>query len=817
MIDIIIVNYNSSDFTIDCLNSVKDALQGRQAKIYVQDNASSDRPERIQELFPEIILKQNHSNLGFAKAVNQALQQGESEYILLLNPDTRIADDFFDTTLDYMENHPGIGILGPKILDNDGMLQNSARAFPTPLTAFFGRSSFLSKRFPGNPITSRNLLSLKSDGKTPMQVDWVSGACMVIRRKSLPSVGLLDERFFMYWEDADWCRRMWECGLEVVYFPRALVYHYAGGSSEKKPVKSLFEFHKSVYFYLFKKQNAGSFLVPLVLCALFFRFTFLSLFYGIRCFSDRCIHKHRMKDRRCPERENSKKTIPCSVCAAPGPGIRPKLSGHYQIRQVIKRLIIGDSPENALSMSRLKSNFIFSALAVFINAGVSILSVPYITRQVSPTDFGHISLLIVFFYLFAFVDGIRPVIINFVHHSYHHTSDFFRSCHIFSWCGGAVLSCLTFILLSYFYYNHLSFIEIFFISFCALLCIPMTNEAAFLEARERVGFTMIVRSGGWILFYVSYILYATVGASFEWYAMSVAGMNGFLLIIYRIANSDQPRAGKFHLNIIREMTIKIRQVIMFNFCITLMRSLDRLFISRVLPLRLLAHYSVQYEFGFNWNTLVHTAGRVLYPHLSRRMTDEPLALILACWVHINKLIFFTVFSLTLAGFAFSEKIIGLYAGVIYTEHHYVFRFVMVGVAITALGLMAAVFQRVQGDFASQEKAYIIGALTGILLVYPLVSRFGLQGAILVYLSVKIADIILILNIRKSFFPQTDAAKHLLLWPVLFVLCYTLLWYEYYFGFALSYAVFVLSLFRKDDLLFYINAFRTSDSVPVSFE
>ncbi len=276
MIDIVIVNYNSTDFLTECLASVRNALKDRPAKIYVQDNASKDRPERIRALFHDVVLNINSSNLGFAKAVNQALRQGHGEYVILLNPDTYITDDFFQTALDYMEKNPSVGILGPRILDNDGMLQNSARAFPTPLTAFFGRSSFLSRQFPRNPITSRNLLSLKSDGKTPMTVDWVSGACMVVRRKSIDVAGLMDERFFMYWEDADWCRRMWEKGWKVVYYPCTTVYHYVGGSSGKKVTRSLIEFHKSVY-RLFDKyaDTSQSFLSPLVLAGLGVRLFFV--------------------------------------------------------------------------------------------------------------------------------------------------------------------------------------------------------------------------------------------------------------------------------------------------------------------------------------------------------------------------------------------------------------------------------------------------------------------------------------------------------------------------------------------------------------
>jgi len=154
-----------------------------------------------------------------------------------------------------------VGVLGPAVMNGDGSLQGSARSYPSPLTAVFGRSSILSKWFPNNPLTSQNLLTTRSDGHTPMEVDWVSGACMLVRRRAMAEVGLLDERFFMYWEDADWCRRFWDREWKVVYFPRVSIVHYVGVSSTKNPFRSALEFHKSSY-RLFGKYAHPS-LLPL--------------------------------------------------------------------------------------------------------------------------------------------------------------------------------------------------------------------------------------------------------------------------------------------------------------------------------------------------------------------------------------------------------------------------------------------------------------------------------------------------------------------------------------------------------------------------
>ncbi len=277
LFDIIIVNYNSTDYLLKCLATVIDSLGEFPASIYVQDNHSQDCPERISSRFPEVRVELNPENLGFAAAVNQAIRLGTSPYVILLNPDSLMEPGFFEAVAPYLERHPSVGIVGPKILDGDGSIQGSARSFPTPLTAFFGRKSLFTRLFPENRITNANVLTNRCDGVTPMEVDWVSGACMIVRREAIEQVGMFDERFFMYWEDADWCRRMWDGGWKVVYFPLSRVIHYVGVSSNQLMLRSLFEFHKSVYL-LFDKYNRPSpwLMKPMIIAGLFFRMCFVA-------------------------------------------------------------------------------------------------------------------------------------------------------------------------------------------------------------------------------------------------------------------------------------------------------------------------------------------------------------------------------------------------------------------------------------------------------------------------------------------------------------------------------------------------------------
>jgi len=299
-LDIVIVNYNSTEQLLWCLKSLFDGSNVVSLRVQVHDNASrKDDVDCLKRAFPQISLTKNKQNLGFAKAVNNGLKQGNAPYILILNPDTLVQSGLISTAMGYMADHPEVGVLGPKILDRDGAIQGSARAFPNLLTAIFGRKSVLSRIFPTNPITRENILTDRSDGTTPMEVDWVSGACMLVRREVVNQVGLLDETFFMYWEDADWCRRVWQKGWKVVYFPNVSVTHYVGVSSETNIFRSVFEFHRSI-FRLFNKHAKPpySLLKPIVFWGIIYRFLFVFLSQLVRKFL------------REPEREALRKSVP---------------------------------------------------------------------------------------------------------------------------------------------------------------------------------------------------------------------------------------------------------------------------------------------------------------------------------------------------------------------------------------------------------------------------------------------------------------------------------------------------------------------------
>ena len=187
-LDVIYVNYNSTDCLIRSIENIISYKYENRLNIIVVDNSSNDTSYRLKLFFHKIYYIQNEKNVGFGAAINQALTYCHSKYIILLNPDSFIFDGFFDASVSFMERNEQVGVMGPMIVDKDGSIQGSARAFPTPLTSLFGRNSPITKMFPNNSITKSNILAWGDDIQTPMEVDWVSGACMVVRREAMQAV-----------------------------------------------------------------------------------------------------------------------------------------------------------------------------------------------------------------------------------------------------------------------------------------------------------------------------------------------------------------------------------------------------------------------------------------------------------------------------------------------------------------------------------------------------------------------------------------------------------------------------------------------------
>lgn len=231
-LSIVIVNYNVKYYLEQCLCSVYKAVDNLQAEVLVVDNASTDGSEAyLTGRFPQLTYIQNKTNVGFARANNQAIRQATGEYVLLLNPDTLLPEDMLERAVRFMDDHPRAGAAGAKMLTADGsFLPESKRGYPT-LVATFGKLTGLGRLFPH----SKGLGGYYCNGLDPdavHQVEVLAGAFMLLRASALEKTGLLDEDFFMYGEDIDLSCRMVEAGYENYYLPYPML-HYKGESTSK--------------------------------------------------------------------------------------------------------------------------------------------------------------------------------------------------------------------------------------------------------------------------------------------------------------------------------------------------------------------------------------------------------------------------------------------------------------------------------------------------------------------------------------------------------------------------------------------------------
>lgn len=246
---IIIVNFNTRQLTLDCLQSVYASSTSYSYEVIVVDNASYDGSvEAIRKAYPQIRLIANNDNTGFAVANNQGMKIAKGRYILLLNSDTVVQLDTLQTMIGFMDRHPEMGASGCKVILPDGSLDKACkRGFPTPSASFYYAFG-ISRLFPDRPkFNQYQLEHLSPDDEYP--VDCLVGAFMLVRRETIDQVGGLDETFFMYGEDIDWCYRIKEAGWGIFYYPRTYIVHYKGGSARRKPLKITYEFHRAMWVF----------------------------------------------------------------------------------------------------------------------------------------------------------------------------------------------------------------------------------------------------------------------------------------------------------------------------------------------------------------------------------------------------------------------------------------------------------------------------------------------------------------------------------------------------------------------------------------
>src|SRR4030067_1949657 len=260
MVDLctIIVNWKTKEYLLHCIDSILQKKGSRPMEIIVIDNGSRDRSrEEVKRQFPGLRLIENGRNLGFAKAVNQGLRVSSGRYLLLLNPDTQLREGAIENLVSFMESHAEAGVAGAQLLDGDGSKHNSIANFPSLTTELLNKNllrRLFPKKFPGK----------EKDYPEPIEVDSVIGACMTVRRDVLDQVGLLDEDYFLFLEETDWCYRIKRAGWRIYYVPHAEVYHFQGKSAEAVKKRATVEFYRSRYHFFRKHRDGFQFFILLM-------------------------------------------------------------------------------------------------------------------------------------------------------------------------------------------------------------------------------------------------------------------------------------------------------------------------------------------------------------------------------------------------------------------------------------------------------------------------------------------------------------------------------------------------------------------------
>lgn len=258
-LSIVIVSWNVKPLLERCLATLTPSVLGTspqgegqsslRCEVIVVDNASSDgSPDMVQHCFPWVRLLACDSNLGFVKGNNLGVAASSARHVLLLNPDTEVLGDALATMVAYMDTHQDVGVVGPKLLFPNGQVQPSRRRFPTLATALI-ESTVLQRCFSNHQVLRRYYIEDRS-ADDEQEVDWLVGACLLIRRKAWDDVGPFDERIFMYSEELDWCRRARSLGWRVVYLPSATIIHHEGQSSgQVMPARHIYFQSSKVYYF----------------------------------------------------------------------------------------------------------------------------------------------------------------------------------------------------------------------------------------------------------------------------------------------------------------------------------------------------------------------------------------------------------------------------------------------------------------------------------------------------------------------------------------------------------------------------------------
>jgi N-acetylglucosaminyl-diphospho-decaprenol L-rhamnosyltransferase len=269
-----IVNYRSLALLERCLQGWNPATAGLRAELCVLENGTGEAiAEPVRRLVPGARVRVRQRSIAFSAAVNEAFVGARGRHLVLLNPDTVLDPASLTRLVHHLDEHPEVGIVGPRVWDDDAhtSLQRSFRRFPGLRTALCHRYSLLTRLWPGNPWT-RDYLRLDAAADRPLDTDWVSGCCLAVRGELFERLGGLDTGYPMFCEDVDLCRRVRQLGYRVVWDPAAEIVHHVGGSRKTAPLRAEWLRHRSISHYVWKFHRRGNPWTWLLLTAVWLRF-----------------------------------------------------------------------------------------------------------------------------------------------------------------------------------------------------------------------------------------------------------------------------------------------------------------------------------------------------------------------------------------------------------------------------------------------------------------------------------------------------------------------------------------------------------------
>jgi len=254
-LSVVIVNWNTRDLLRDCLQSVFASAGVLDLEVIVVDNASSDSSVRmVAAEFPQVQRIANEKNVGFAAANNQAFPLCSSEFVLLLNPDTQVVGNALNSLVSFMHSRPQAGAIGPKVVHPHMRLQVLSCGYQPTLRTLFNHYFGLSALFPENPAFRGLNLRMGVHDDRVRPVEWISGACLLVRRAVIEQVGPLSETWFMYAEDMEWCQRISTGGWQLFHVPEAVVEHRLGASTDQNKAVSGMWVHSLRSYYVFRTR-----------------------------------------------------------------------------------------------------------------------------------------------------------------------------------------------------------------------------------------------------------------------------------------------------------------------------------------------------------------------------------------------------------------------------------------------------------------------------------------------------------------------------------------------------------------------------------